>query len=96
LLPKVLRQRLAHDPRHDIDRAAGGKANQPAHRAVRIVGGGAGRDAKGRARETSQREQGCTRQCDHRFPVMASLRQPHFTSAASMLSYNCEFAYIAF
>ena len=48
LLAEMLRQPLAHDARHDVDRAAGGKADQPAHRPVRIVGGGCRRDAAAR------------------------------------------------
>ena len=39
LLAEMVRQPLAHDARHDIDRAAGGEADQPFHRAVGIVGG---------------------------------------------------------
>jgi hypothetical protein len=51
LLAEMFRQRLAHDARNHIDGTAGGKADQPAHRAVRIVGGAGRRDAKRHACE---------------------------------------------
>jgi hypothetical protein len=40
LLAEMLRQRLAHDARNGVDRAARRKTDQPAHRTVRIAGGG--------------------------------------------------------
>ena len=57
LLAETVRQPLAHDPRHDIDRAAGRKTDQPAHRAVRIIGGCARRCGSRKAQETNQTEQ---------------------------------------
>jgi hypothetical protein len=53
LLAEMVRQPLAHDARDDIDRAAGGKADQPAHRAVGIVGGGGG-ERLGKAAKANQ------------------------------------------
>ncbi len=40
LLAQTLRQPLAHEARHDVDRAAGGKTDQPVHRTAGIAGGG--------------------------------------------------------
>jgi len=42
LLAEMVRQPLAHDARHDVDRAAGREADQPAHRTVRDSRRGAG------------------------------------------------------
>ena len=57
LLTKMVRQPLAHDAGDDIDRTAGGEADQPSHRAVGIVGGEGG----GGGREAQEANEG--RQC---------------------------------
>src|SRR5207342_745951 len=84
----MLRQPLTHDARHDIDRAAGGKADQPAHRTVRIVGrrgrGGAGRETQKASHADDSRSQNT-----HEKPT--PLEQ-----IPGMLSYKPGLAYIAF
>ncbi|MET3840335.1 hypothetical protein ABIE49_002413 [Bradyrhizobium sp. OAE829] len=65
LLVEMVRQPLAHDTRDDVDRAAGGEADHPFHRAVRVVGGD-GREGVGRkAQKENQTKQGFSRKSDH-------------------------------
>jgi len=80
----MIRQPLAHDAGDDVDGAAGGKADQPAHRPVRVVGGGGGDD---RGKAADQAEQCRTDEADHCF-------SRHFVvSIAAMVSQNAGFAY---
>jgi hypothetical protein len=86
LLAEMLRQPLAHDARHDIDRAAGGKTDQPAHRAVRVVGSKGRGDAARKAQKADQADDSRA-QNTHEKPLRCNRR---------MLSYKPGFAYIAF
>jgi hypothetical protein len=67
LLTEMVRQPLAHDACDDVDRAPGGKADQPLHRAVGVVGsgGGAGGEVEKKAEEANRAKQGLAQEIDH-------------------------------
>ena len=102
LLAEMFRQPLAHDARHDIDRAACRKADQPVHRAVRIIGGGCRRDTAGKARkadhaEHSRAQDSIMKPLPTRFAcdlLCLQLALPERVSG--MLSHKPAIAYIAF
>lgn len=86
LLAELVRQPLRHDPRHDVDRAAGGKADHPVHGAIGIAGGGGARCGADQRRQQNQSEHGASQNSQHEASPWSILVGPHaFTKAGRCL-----------